>query len=87
MAETVDTVAECFADSAETARRLPIVRVQGYFNLWPAIRRQPRETWGASDIEPRPLLPPPAAIERMLETIGWVLWLSVDERHLPATRL
>jgi hypothetical protein len=42
MAEwTVDTVAERFADSAETARSLPPVQLQGYLNLWPAIRRQP----------------------------------------------
>lgn len=74
MAEwTVDPVAERFAESADRARRLPSVRLQGcYFNLWQAIRRQPWETWGASDIEPRPLLPPPAAIERLLETMGWV---------------
>lgn len=83
MAEwAVDAVAERFAEAAETARRLPPVRVQGYFNLWPAIQPQPWETWGASDTEPRTLPPTPAAIERMLETMGWVLWLSVDERHL-----
>ncbi|MGH9895151.1 MAG: DUF6362 family protein, partial [bacterium] len=70
---TVDTVAERFAEAAETARRLPPVRVQGYFNLWPPIQRQPWETWGSSDIEPRPLPATPAAIERMLETMGWVL--------------
>jgi len=79
---TVDAVAERFAEAADTARRLPPVRVQGYYNLWPAIRRQLWETWGASDIEPRPFPPTPAAIERMLETMRWVLWLEVEERHL-----
>ncbi len=83
MAEwTVDTVAERFAEAAETARRLPPVRVQGYFNLWPPIRRQPWEALGASDVEPRPLPPSPAAIEQMLETMQWVQWLDVEQRHL-----
>ena len=50
--------AERFAESAETARRLPLVRAQGYFNLRPALRGQLWGTWGASDIEPRPLPAP-----------------------------
>jgi antitoxin ParD1/3/4 len=67
---------------AETARRIPPVRVQGcYFNRWPAIRRRPWETWGASDIEPRPFPPPSAALERLWRR--WLdLWLAVEERHL-----
>ncbi len=69
---TVDTVVERFAEAAETARRLPPMRVQGYFNLWPPIRRQRWESWGSSDLVPGPLPPPPAAIERMLETMRWV---------------
>ena len=40
---TVEQVAERFREAAETARRLPPVRVQGYFNLWPPIQRQPIE--------------------------------------------
>ena len=40
MAEwTVERVAERFREAAITAHRLPPVRVQGYFNTWPAIRR------------------------------------------------
>jgi hypothetical protein len=57
------------------------VRVQGYFNTWPAIRRMPWETLGA---EPtiRRYPPAPEAIDRMLETMRWVLWLQEEERHL-----
>ena len=51
MAEwTVERVAERFREAAITAHRLPPVRVQGYFNTWPAIRRMPWETPGAADL-------------------------------------
>jgi hypothetical protein len=78
---TIDAVAARFEEAASTSRRLPPVRVQGYFNTWPAIRRMPWETLGA---EPsiRRFPPSPEAIERMLETMRWVLWLEEEERHL-----
>ena len=37
---TIDDVAARFAEAAETGRRLPRVRVQGYFNVWPAFVRE-----------------------------------------------
>ena len=83
MAEwTVDAVTERFAEAAEIARRLPPVRVQGYFNLWPAFARREWEAFAAEEYDYRPLPPTPAAIERMLETMGWVQWLDVEQRHL-----
>jgi DNA-directed RNA polymerase specialized sigma24 family protein len=74
-------VAERFREAAETAHRLPAVRVQGYFNTWPAIQR---ETWEAYFDDERVLhIPPsPDAIDRMEEAMRWVLWLSEEERHL-----
>ena len=82
MAEwNIDLVADRFREAARTAHRLPPVRVQGYFNSWPAIQRMPWENLGA---EP-PVIrfpPEPAAIDRMLETMHWVLWLEVEQRHL-----
>ena len=77
----VERVAERFREAAETARRLPPVRVQGYFNTWPAILREPWESYAAEDGLYR--LPPDAAtIERMEETMRWVLWLTEEQRHL-----
>ena len=46
---SVEQVAERFREAAQTARRLPPVRVQGYFNTWPAILREPWETYAAED--------------------------------------
>jgi len=78
---TVERVAERFREAAQIARRLPPVRIGGYFNTWPALVRGPWERYAAE--EPTLRLPPdPAAVDRMLETMGWVLWLAEDERHL-----
>ena len=50
MAEwTLDEVAERFREAAETAHRLPKVGVQGYFNTWPAIKREARELYTDPD--------------------------------------
>jgi hypothetical protein len=76
-----DLVAERFREAAWTARRLPPVRVQGYFNQWPAILRQPWESYASDDVLYR-FPPDPATIDRMLETMRWMLWLTEEQRHL-----
>lgn len=79
---TPEDVANWLSESVSTSRRLPPVRVQGYFNVWPAfVRRE----WEALAVEDRiyPRFPPsPDAIDRMLETMRWMQWLEVQERHL-----
>lgn len=83
MAEwTMDDVAARFTEAAETGRRLPPVRVQGYFNVWPAFVRKEWEGFTDKDYEYRPLPPTPEAIDRMLETMRWVQWLDEEQRHL-----
>ena len=82
MAEwTLDQVAERFREAAETAHRLPPVRVQGYFNTWPAIKRERQELYTDPDRVLR-FPPTPEAIDRMEETMRWVLWLEEEQRHL-----
>lgn len=79
---TPDDVAHWLSESVSTSRRLPPVRVQGYFNVWPAFARR---EWEALAVEERvyPYFPPsPNAIDRMLETMRWMQWLEVEQRHL-----
>lgn len=78
---TPDQVAERFREAAETAHRLPGLRSQCYFSVWPSIQR---ERWeGYVDAESRLRCPPsPEAIDRMEEVQRWVLWLRVEQRHL-----
>ena len=83
MAEwSIEDVAERFAEAAETSRRLPRVTVQGYFNVWPAFARDAWEAYPDDEHVYRPLPPSPQAIEQMLETMRWVQWLEVEQRHL-----
>lgn len=79
---TIEDVAARFEEAANTGRRLPPVRVQGYFNGWPAIVRKEWEAFAADEQVYRPPLPSPEAIDRMLETMQWVLWLTEEQRHL-----
>jgi len=78
---TMDDVAARFNEAVETAQRLPRVRVQGYFNVWPEFKREIWESNGDVD-DYRPFPPTPQAIDRMLETMRWVQWLEVEQRHL-----
>ena len=79
---TTENVAARFAEAAETGRRLPRVKVQGYFNVWPAFAREVWESAPDDDHVYRPLPPSPQAIERMMETMRWVQCLEVEQRHL-----
>ena len=79
---TIDSVAARFAEAAETGRRLPPVRVQGYFNTWPAFVRKEWEAFSADERYHRPYPPSPESIDRMLQTMRWVQWLEVEQRHL-----
>lgn len=80
---TVTDVAERFEDAAYTLKRLPPVRVQGYFSTWPAIVRTVAEQL-AEDRLPMRLGPPSAeAVARMEETIQWIFFLDDElERRL-----
>ena len=77
----LDLVAERLREAVDTARRLPSVKVTGYFNVWPTLVREPWEAMG----EPMPFRrppPSPLAIERMQEVMRWMLWLDAEQRHL-----
>ncbi|AKJ30662.1 DUF6362 family protein [Caldimonas brevitalea] len=79
---TVEAVAMRFADAADTARRLPPVRVQGYLSAWPQVARESWEALGRDDDRPLTFPPSPQAVERMLQAMRWVQWLEVEQRHL-----
>ena len=83
MAEwTLEAVAARLADASRTARRLPPARVQGYFNVWPAIVRSPWERLAQEEEPLRWGLPSPKDVEQMLEVMRWVQWLEIEQRHL-----
>lgn len=78
---TIPEIDARFAEAAETARRLPPARVQGYCNVWPALLRAAPER-RAAEGGPYHLPPTPVAIDRMLEVMRWVQWLDPESRHI-----
>jgi len=78
---TSDAVAAHFAEAFQTLRRLPPVRVPGYFNSWPAIVRTKQEI-AAMEAQPMRFCASPAAISRLEQTFDWVLWVEEAERRL-----
>lgn len=79
---TVTDIADRFEEAAQTLKRMPPVKVQGYSNAWPEIVRTVMEQLQADQLPMRLGPPLPDAISRMEETIQWVFWLEEDERRL-----
>lgn len=83
MAEwTRNQVEERLYEAADVMKRLPPVKAQGYYNLWPSIVREFADLVGQEPPRLRRPPPAPAAISRMEETLGWLVWLEPDEARL-----
>ncbi|KZD03089.1 MULTISPECIES: DUF6362 family protein [Oceanibaculum] len=82
---TADCVADHFEEAFRTLRKLPPVKVRGYFNTWPDIVRTDREI---AMMEPQPMriCPSAAAITRLEQTFNWALWVNEEERRLVWSR-
>ena len=73
---TVEMVEERLVEAAAVMRRLPPVRVPGYFSTWPRALVEFADLVGQ---QPAPMrLPPPSpgAISHMEEALGWLHWLE-----------
>ena len=88
MAEwTPEMVEERLVEAAAVLRRMPAVKVQGYFNLWPRVVHDFGDLVEQQPPKLRMPFPSPDAITRMEETLGWTVGLDpVDARivHLRA---
>ena len=79
-------VEERLRSAARTLRRLPNVKVQGYFSTWPTIIREPLEIL---QMEPEPLRITPSmtditAMEAVL--VVWQKWIEREERRVVLLR-
>ena len=75
-------VEERLRSAARTLRRLPNVKVQGYFSTWPTIIREPLEIL-QMEPEPMRITPSMADITEMEEVLFvWLKWLEPEERRL-----
>ena len=78
---TPQMVADRLEDAVATLRRLPPVKVQGYFSIWPNIKYTEMEVLRMEKLPIR-LRALPDAIDRLEETMGWMAWLDAEERKL-----
>ena len=79
---SVEMVETRLEDAAHVIRRLPAVRMPGYFNTWPTMLIEFADRVGR---DPEPMrLPPPSssAITRMEEALEWLRWLEGDDAKL-----
>lgn len=79
---STDAVAARFHDAVVTGRRLPPVREQGYFNVWPAFVRTEYERMAGEDPPPVRVPATPQDVEEMLEAMRWIQWLELERRRL-----
>lgn len=79
---TPTLVEERLEEAADTLRRLPAVKVQGYFSTWPPVIRDFWEAFGRNEVRVRLGPPQPGAIDRMDEALAWLAWLEPDDARL-----
>ena len=88
MAEwTREQVEERLTEAADVMKRLPAVRVSGFFSTWPAKRQEFGDLVGQ---EPQPMRrPAPArdAIDRMEQALPWLRWLEAEDAKLVWARV
>jgi len=88
MAEwTREQVEERLIEAADVMKRLPEVRVQGYFSLWPAIRESFADRVGAEPKRLKRPTPTREAIDRMDEALPWLQWLEAEDAKLVWARV
>ena len=79
---TAERVEERLQEAADVMRRLPPVRVQGYFSTWPAILHDFSDRVGQDTQRLRRPPPAPDAITRAEATLLWLRWLEVEDARL-----
>ena len=72
---TPTLVEERLSEAAFVLKRLPADRRRGYFNVWPQIVHDFADKVG-QEAKPMRVLPSPAAISRMEETLSWTVGLD-----------
>jgi len=79
---SVEAVESRLEEAASVIRRLPPVRVPGYFNTWPTMVTEFADRVGREPERMR--LPPPSteAITRMEQSLEWLRWLEGEDAKL-----
>lgn len=73
---TPSLVDERLTEAADILKRMPEVKVQGYFSTWPQMVYDFGDLVGQEPPLLRRPFPSPAAISRMEQTLGWTVGLD-----------
>ena len=79
---TPKLVAARLEEAANTMKRLPSIKIQGYSSSWPPFIQEFWEAYGWSTIKVRLGPPLPDAITRMDESLEWLCLLEASESKL-----
>lgn len=82
-----ERVLERLEEAVDVMKRLPPVRVSGYFSLWPKIAPEFSDLVDREQPRMKRPPPPPDAITRAEETLLWLRWLELDDSRLVWMRL
>jgi hypothetical protein len=78
---TPSLIADRLEEAADVLKRMPPVKMKGYFSTWPQIVPEFSDLIGQEPHLKCPL-PSPAAISRMDETLGWTVGLEPTEAKI-----
>ena len=84
---TAALVEERLVEAADVLKRLPEVKVRGYFNTWPQMVHEFADLVGQEPRRLRRPLPGPAAISRMEEALPWLRWVEPEVAKLVERQL
>jgi len=79
---TPERVEARIEEAADTLRRLPEERVQGFVSTWPPVVRDFWDAFGWEETRVRRGPPQAGAIDRMDEALRWLSWLEPDDARI-----
>lgn len=79
---TVTDVATRLEQAANTLRKMPAVKVQGYCSFWPDILHSPAEAYGWEPVSHIRLMATSKQISEMDEALHWLLWLTPENAKI-----
>ena len=79
---TRELVEERLIEAADVMKRLPNVRVAGFFSTWPAKRQEFSDLVGQEPVPMRRPAPARDAIDRTEQALPWLQWLEAEDAKL-----
>ncbi len=78
----VNDLAKRYREAWLVARRVPYGINLGHASYWPEFNPNRWEVYNSEDVRIKPAPPSADAVDRMVECMRWLRWLSEEEREL-----